>query len=591
MRITPNSMFIGSLLGNASERYVIPPYQRRYSWRDQQVWDLIDDISQIENNETHLLGSIVCLTGTHNANLNSLELVDGQQRITTVMLILECLRKHFEDRGNNAELNEILRLIRAKPSNGTPVRKVLLESIDAGEFERLANGDVCEPAQNPALVAAFGIVREWLSGQSEEKISAFLYRLQNLALVIRLDVGDAKDAFKLFETINNRGLRLSPTDIIKNFLLGNAARFGKDSLDLAKTTWASLLVCLDGIDADTFFRYYLSSQCNIRITRSHVVSNFKRLFMNLVSEAALLPDRHLYSEEDENDDESGGSSGGEKSDEIPADLKTIPFKEFLTGLLRYSKVYGELVNGKTGVPVIDRHLRSLAMIKAMQTYGFLTRLRAEGCDSKAFIKILEMTESLILRRHICRERANDTEALFAALCKVDPKNPVGETRDQYRDYCPSDDKFRGEFSNFEFSANVIDRARYCLEKFELSRHGEFSELQVLGSESVHVEHIIPQKIVTKKAKEEFGDWVDYLGENSVDLHQDYVSRIGNLTIFSGTLNISASNNPFSRKKAAYKKSGISITKDLAELPRFNFRNVEKRSQELADLAVGLWPQP
>lgn len=590
MRITPNSMFIGSLLGNASERYVIPPYQRRYSWHEQQVWDLIDDISQIENNETHLLGSIVCLIGAHDANLNSLELVDGQQRITTIMLILECLRKHYEEKGDRGELNEILRLITARPRNGAPVRKVFLESIDAAEFERLANGETCEPAQNPALVTAFGIVREWLSGQSDEKISKFLYQLQNLALVIRLDVGDAKDAFKLFETINNRGLRLSPTDIIKNFLLGNAARFGSDSLEIAKKTWAALLVSLDGIDADTFFRYYLSSQYQVRITRSHVVSNFKRLFMNMVAEAALLPDRHLYSEEDDNDDEAGGASSATEG-EIPDGLKTIQFKDFLNGLLRYAKVYGELVKAKTGVPVVDRHLRSLIMIKATQTYGFLTRLRAEGCDNKAFVKILEMTESLILRRHICKERANETETLFAALCKVDPKNPITETRNQYRDYCPSDDKFREEFSNFEFSANVIDRARYCLEQFELSRHGEYSELQVLGSESVHVEHIIPQKIVTKKAKEEFGDWVDYLGENSVDLHPDYVSRIGNLTIFSGTLNISASNNPFSRKKAAYKKSGISITKELAELPRFNFRNVEKRSQVLADLAVRLWPQP
>ena len=69
---------------------------------------------------------------------------------------------------------------------------------------------------------------------------------------------------------------------------------------------------------------------------------------------------------------------------------------------------------------------------------------------------------------------------------------------------------------------------------------------------MHVEHIIPQKIRTRKAKEEFGDWGSYLGSSSEALHPRYVSRIGNLTLFAGALNIGASNNPFARKKKAYK---------------------------------------
>jgi hypothetical protein len=167
---------------------------------------------------------------------------------------------------------------------------------------------------------------------------------------------------------------------------------------------------------------------------------------------------------------------------------------------------------------------------------------------------------------------------------------VSETKKSYREACPPDDKFREEFAAADFSSN-IERARYCLEQIELSKHGNHAELQVLGPDSVHVEHIIPQKIKTKKAKEEFGDWVEYLGDDAELKHSRFVSKIGNLTIFSGTLNIGASNNPFGKKKSAYKESAIKITQELALKPAFKFRQVDGRSKELATLAVNLWPSP
>lgn len=106
-----------------------------------------------------------------------------------------------------------------------------------------------------------------------------------------------------------------------------------------------------------------------------------------------------------------------------------------------------------------------------------------------------------------------------------------------------------------------------------------------------MEHIIPQKIKTKKAKDEFGDWMSYLGPKAEALHPKYLARIGNLTLFSGTLNIEASNNPFGMKKQSYKNSGIKLTQELGKLMHFRFRNVEQRSKDLAASAVDLWPRP
>jgi uncharacterized protein with ParB-like and HNH nuclease domain len=91
MVITPKSLTITQLLSAESEQYVVPAYQRRYSWQEKQLWELLDDITLLEGSDTHLLGSIVCLTGFHKAGINELELVDGQQRLTTICILLQCI--------------------------------------------------------------------------------------------------------------------------------------------------------------------------------------------------------------------------------------------------------------------------------------------------------------------------------------------------------------------------------------------------------------------------------------------------------------------------------------------------------------------
>ncbi|QBP73865.1 DUF262 domain-containing protein [Herbaspirillum huttiense] len=592
MIITPTSLTINQLFGSNNEQYVIPTYQRRYSWHDRQIWELIDDIGLIEGSDTHLLGSIVCLAGHHTAGLNKLELVDGQQRLTTITILLECIRQHLDSIGEKDEAAEVARLLQAKPLGGQPVRKVALDSIDAAEFDRLVAADSQQEFQNERLEWAFAIVRAWVAEQSLEYLGSFLYRLKNQAIVIRLDVSEAKDAFKLFETINNRGLKLSPTDIIKNFLLGNAARFGDAALQAARASWTHLIQHLDGTNSDAFFRYYLMSLWKVRLTAADVVPSFKKVFMEQVLEAKELPERHLYADSEETTEDE--SENGDESivGEVDAtNIGQVNFTDFLERLVSSAKIYGELVLVKTTDAETNRYLRNLKMIKAVQTYGFLMHLQVGRCTKKHFREVLKLTESFVLRRHVCRERSNETEALFARLCSVSPSDPVQKTREAYRELCPADEKFREEFATTSFTSNVIDRARYCLEQIELSKHGDYEELQVLGAEDVHVEHIIPQKIKTKRVREDLGDWVEYLGDKAESRHLKYVSRIGNLTLFAGALNIGASNNPFHKKRQAYKESGIKLTQDLVKKSQFKFKDVDQRSRDLAEIALGIWPMP
>lgn len=594
MIINPKSLTVTQLLNAESEQYVVPAYQRRYSWQEKQLWELLDDISLLEGADTHLLGSIVCLASPHTAGINRLELVDGQQRLTTICILVRCISDRFKAGGEIEASQDIDHMLRARALGEQPVLKLVLDSLDAFEFEQHLSGKAIENPDNPNLALAFSVFRKWVNGKELKDLASFVYRLRNQCVVIRLEVSDAKDAFKLFETINNRGLRLSPTDIIKNFILGNAARFGTDSLALAKVKWAELLKCLDGTNIESFFRLFLCARLKRRITRSYVISNFKSVFMCQVTEAGILPERNFYSDieplEEEDIDES--ENGEEKQQAVSEGLSKMGFAEFLNQLVIHARTYGQIILAKTSHPAIDRHLRNLRMIKSLQSYGFLMALRVGGCSDGDYVEVLRLTEAFLLRRHICRKRSNENERLFARLCGVNCKSPIGEVRSAYREFSPNDESFRNDFATFDFTANLIDRARYCLEQFETTNHGQHSEMFVGGTDTVHVEHIIPQKIKTKKAKDEFGDWVVYLGAGAESKHPHFVSRIGNLTLFAGPLNIGASNSPYDRKSAVYEDSAIKLTSVLPSMyPEFRFDQVEERSQSFAEQAINLWPVP
>ncbi|MBA4148483.1 MAG: DUF262 domain-containing protein [Verrucomicrobia bacterium] len=597
MIITPKSLSITQLLSAEGEQYVVPAYQRRYSWHDKQLGELLDDVSLLEGSDTHLLGSIVCLTGYHKAGINELELVDGQQRLTTICILLHCIADRLKKDGETSAAHDVYQLLHARALGEAPVKKILLDSLDADQFDEHLCGKIPVQPDNQNLALAFSTFRKWINDQKLTDLASFLYRLKNQCIVIRLDVSDAKDAFKLFETINNRGLKLSPTDIIKNFILGNAARFGPGPLALARKKWAELLRHLDGIGIESFFRNFLCARLKRRITISYVIPNFKMVFMRQVTEASQLSDRHWYFDEPIADEAEESTdeiihNGDEPKTAVPENMPQLSFADFLEQLVIGAKTYGEIVKAKTGLPAVDRHLRNLRMIKSLQTYGFLMALRVGGCSDEDFAQVLKLTEAFLIRRHVCRERSNENETLFARLCSVDALDPLKEVTEEFRRMSPTDERFRHEFAAFDFSAGLIDRARYCLEQFELSKQGNYSELLIAGPDAVHIEHIIPQKIKTKKAKDEFGDWVSYLGNNSETKHSHFVSRIGNLTLFAGTLNQGASNNPFGRKKSAYLNSAIKLTNLLpSEFPEFRFDQVEERSADFAEKAVEIWPIP
>ncbi|MFB4169032.1 DUF262 domain-containing protein [Virgibacillus sp. JSM 102003] len=588
MKITPTTLTINQLFSSNSEQFIIPAYQRRYSWGEKQWADLFNDIKLLNQSDTHLLGNILCLISDHTVGINKLELVDGQQRTTTLTILIKALSDRFKELGIEDLHKELEAMLACKGFDRVPKRKLILGDLDDPDYVRFLKKNDVEFSKNQRFIDAYDFFSEEIKLFNRTEMYEFVHKLTSNTFVIRLDVAEAKDAYKLFETINNRGLKLSPTDIIKNFLLGHASLIDENTLEEVKRYWTEVVINLDGIKTDDFFRQYLSYLLKKKITATNIVVEFKNLYFNTVKEAENLNEFIVYEDitDETDDDVSYEDLDTEVQEEINS-IGKISIIEFAKRLRNASNIYKQIRNQSFENKVFNRHLRNLSMIKSFPSNIFLIDLFQRNINEKGKIQILKLIETFMLRRHVCEYRTGELDAIFASLVNIQDNLAVSEVEEKLLKHLPSNSEFKEKLSMHSFKNNEA-RAKYVLEEIEYDLINDQGEYILNSSVDLHLEHIIPQKILTKKSKNEFGDWESYLGANAVELHREHVNKIGNLTLLAQSLNISASNNPFKSKVEEYKKSNIHITKEIADYDEFKFEQVVERCKELGEKAVRIW---
>lgn len=610
MKITPTTLTINQLFTTSNEQFFIPAYQRRYAWQWKQAKELFDDINNLNVSDSHLLGNIVCLTSDHTAGINQLEVVDGQQRITTLSLLLKAFHDMYANKGNEEEVGKIKGMLRAKGANQIAENKVLLGELDNDDYERVLKYRDLDKINNEKLHNTYDYFRDWLDNLNDQEFNNLYYKLFNSVSVIRLDVYQAKDAYKLFETINNRGLSLNHTDIIKNFLLGHASMFDQETLEQVKENWKGLIIALDKISIDDFFRQYACSVLRRKVTFTYLIDEFKKLYINNVSDVAMLPENKIYKkiklrEEEEveeelaiednldGDEETNGNNSKDSSenstetDDLNETMSVIEFSEMLE---QHAITYSKIRKLKTGKDKLNDAIFNLQRIKTFPGYIFLLPLfRDESITDGLRLEIIKYISVFMLRRHICEYRTGELDEIFSKLINhLDSDNVLNDIRVALEKDTPHDDEFELKFEKATYKGNV-NRAKYILEQFEYDKMGSTGELKINSGSDVHLEHIIPQTITTKKSKREFGDWEEYLGPGAKLLHKEFAETIGNYTLLGQKLNIVASNNPFKEKLKEYIKSSIKLTQEIVEnYEEFKFDEVKQRSKELANQAPKIW---
>jgi hypothetical protein len=310
-----------------------------------------------------------------------------------------------------------------------------------------------------------------------------------------------------------------------------------------------------------------------------------------------LPDYRLFNEfkEYENGEENHNDENNESGSDIEDSMaisskknKKISIIEFAKSLKKASDVYGKIINRTFDNKNVNHHLYNLHRIEATPTYTFLLSIFQQNINDKDAVKILKIIESFMLRWHICEYRTAVLDDIFPKLASLGKENYLSETKRQLAKYFPENEEFESKLASHSFKGNE-DRAKYVLEQFEYNIIRDQGEYVINSGNEVHLEHIIPKIINTKKAHKEYGDWVSYLGNEALMKHEQYVDRIGNYTLLGQKLNIKASNNPFRAKKKEYKKSNIYLTRDIVNsYSRFKFKQVDKRSMDFAKIAVKIW---
>ena len=593
MKITPTTLTLQQFFSVGNEQFLIPAYQRRYAWGQRQQRELFDDLRLLASGDTHLLGTVLFLSDTHKPGINQLELVDGQQRVTTITILMRVLARRFEQEQKEKTAQKIAELLQGEGVDEQVMPKLQLGDLDHGDYVRIMEGGDISEVENDCLSSAHEHFTEWVGQLSVDELSAFFHKLLNSASIIRLDVGAAKDAYKLFETINNRGLRLKPTDIIKNFLLGHASSLPAGTLDKVKGDWRKLIVALDRLDSDDFFRQWLAGKLHRKVTKTKLVADFKAYYLRHVQEAESMTEflsSAIKDDEDEDDAEDVAITGEEdESAEVAAKIKKIKLTTFAKSLRQSAELYSGLLWCTSPSTKVNRHIANLWRIKAFQAFTWLLDMFGrESLDDKAQVRLLKALEAFMMRRHICEKRSNELETIFAGLTGIADEGYEKSVLEILREHTPDDEEFESSFASFPFVPAVIDRARYALEMFEYQAIGHKNEYYLAEPIELHLEHIIPKAADKPGTKKEFGDWPSYLGEGWKAKHTRMLHRIGNMTLLAVKLNVVASNNPFLAKRKEYKESNIRLTKDLASFAQFKFKVVEDRSKAFAKQAVKIW---
>ncbi|OAS21365.1 hypothetical protein A8708_31350 [Paenibacillus oryzisoli] len=546
--IEANEMSVMRLFSVGNEQFIVPVYQRRYLWGKDQWMDLWNDIQNIEVGEDHFLGSIVVINPQHNIEINQFEVVDGQQRLTTLSLLIAALRDSLIQHGGEQELSigEALHgYMHCSTMFNKNLPKLIPGKLDRDDFATIIDRKIRDLI-NSNMYSAYQFFKAQFSEQNDlvEIAKTIIGSLK----VVLIQVMSHKDAFRLFETLNDRGLSLSAADLIKNYILSKAARTSEDELDAIVETWDEIVELVGQLDHLRFFRQVLLSKAEGVFSFNKLYDRYKTLVDN-----------------------------------------TNSIVELVDELKEYAVVYSQICTATTKYPSVNEKLKAINAIGAATSYTLLLKLLKNKVDDQQVVTVLNLIETFALRRAICSWSTNNLDPIFNQLAI---NTPVDESCVEYvkgiltrTDYIPSDMDFIANFKSKNFRQD--DQCKYILERFE-DYHVNFSKEKIIANRSlVHIEHIMPKTIKSKSSKKEYGDWESYLGKDSHQ-HDVHVNKIGNLTLLGSNLNISASNNPFEEKKKNYEKSSILMTKQLTDYSKWDITSIEERTEKLAGIAAGIW---
>lgn len=542
---------------NGNRQFLIPVYQRFYSWDIDQCKRLWNDIVEMQRKGKagHFVGSIVNIAEqAMPTGVQKYMIIDGQQRMTTLTLLLLALRdyaiKNPSDRTINARRIDNM-LLKNEYESGDERYKLLLTETDRDILISLVEKKPISESIRSRLIENYNFFANKLADKELQPAEVYesIGKLQIVNITLDRTVDDAQ---AIFESLNSTGKELSESDLIRNYVLMGLEP--SEQTYVYEHLWRPMeqlfIYETQGTVMDAFFRHYLTMKLSRIPKQGRVYEEFKLYHLN-------------------------------------CEFGTI--RELCQDLLEYAKYYTNIVFKRNSDTDLKKLYEDIIDLRMEVSYPFLLKIHhdyREGLITSDELKeILRLCISYVLRRAICEIPTNSMNKTFATLKNyIRPDDYLNSVKaffvmqDTYKEF-PDNDKFEGAFENRDIY-NM--RAR----NYILSRLENFDNKAPIIIENYTIEHIMPQN------KNLSLEWQADLGAEWQDVQKKYLHTIGNLTLTA--YNSEMSDRPFLEKMdmaGGFKESALRLNKYVILQNKWNQKHIQERAKELAKKAESIWPYP
>ncbi|MGA2768778.1 MAG: DUF262 domain-containing HNH endonuclease family protein [Candidatus Bathyarchaeia archaeon] len=565
--ITTQSLFefkgIGTLL--KSGRLKVPPNQREYSWEDKHISDLFQDFQKAirTKQSIYFLGTIVVSKGSKNVP----EVVDGQQRLATTTILLAAIRDYFylkeQKTLQNAIDTEYLFKIDREQVDTVP--KLSLNTDDNEYFknriialpnskERLSTEPKKEShkridfAANKAEALIQNLVKDQTDFRNVKDIlNEWIDFVESKATIIQLTVPDEVNAFMMFETLNDRGLKTSQADLVKNFLFHEA----DDRIQEAQQRWSKMIAILETLGIEEIVMTYLRHLVIALYGPTREKEIFEKIQKKVQGRGQAIT--------------------------------------FLDNLADYADSYAAILTPTHAkwndyLPQMPETIANLRDLKVQQIRPLMLAVakRFDQIETlNAFRSFICWTVRFLIAGGMRGGQLEDAYGDKAHDVSIGKFKNTKELLSSLIEVIPSDGEFKSAFATARVSQHNL--ARYYLRAIEryVMKDVQPEVVPEQDTNFLNLEHILPQ--------ERSANW-SHIDSETADA---YTKRIGNLTLLKSKLNADFGNAPFQTKRTEFQKSPLMITQMVYDLTNehtlWGPNDINERQRKLADLAVETWP--
>ncbi len=490
----------------------------------------------------HFIGSILYVLDGITHSDNALLIIDGQQRLTTITLLLTALRDHWSDKHKEIENHYLIN----SDKDGDKKFRLILSESDKDTLLSLIDKDRRKPSE-PSLkiVENFKLFEEWIR-KNTNKLETIFKGLEKLMIVeIALEKGK-DDPQLIFESMNSKSMELTQTDLIRNYIIMETEVEKQEGF--YNKYWRAMEEDFKQNKKlfDRFVRHYLT-------IKTGEIPNINKVY------AALKDYRQK---------------------------ERIGIEDLLKDLQKYCGYFCQIVFKKEANKDLNKALGFLVDLEMDVIYPLLLELYSDYSDGVLskddFIPIIALIESYICRRAVCGLGTNSFNKVFPSFTKHIQKDEYFKSLEAHfsdlteKQRFPNNDEFRNLFITIDFYK--FKKREYFFERLE-----NFDTKEPINTKGLTIEHIMPKTLT---------EWEKDLGENFQEIHDKYLHTIGNLT--KTGYNTEYSNKSFQEKRdmeKGFKDSPLRLNQSLRNLKSFGEEEIKKRANDLADLALKIWTYP